>query len=278
VLRVLRYAPKPLVFLGATLLTLGIGTLDWLSGPEYASSIFYLLPIAAASWYIHLRAGVVMAVIGAGVWALADILANATYSSAFVPVWNTAVRLGFFLIVLYLADGYRIKLRTAEHQASSDPLTGAANRRSFYDLAQRELASPRWSGKPVSIAYIDLDNFKLVNDQRGHAEGDEVLKLVVATLQRDIRRTDVVARLGGDEFALCLPGLERAAATHIVTRLQERLLGAMASAGYPVTFSIGVVTYREIPASFQAMVDDADKVMYEVKATGKNGARFVAVS
>jgi diguanylate cyclase (GGDEF)-like protein len=277
-LRMLRHAPKPLIFLAATLLTLIIGTLDWLTGPEYASSIFYLLPIAAASWYVHLRAGVAMAVLGAGIWVLADILANAHYSSAFVPVWNTAVRLGFFLIVLYLADGYRIKLRTAERQASSDPLTGAANRRSFYDLAQRELAAPQWRGKPVSIAYIDLDNFKRVNDQRGHAEGDEVLKLVVTTLQRDIRGTDVVARLGGDEFALCLPGLERDAAAHIVSRLQEQLLEAMAGAGYPVTFSIGVVTYREVPASFQTMVNDADKIMYEVKATGKNAARFVAVS
>ena len=87
----------------------------------------------------------------------------------------------------------------------SDPLTGVANSRVFLELLKREIARARRYKRPLTLAYLDLDNFKSVNDILGHAMGDKVLQTVVSTVNANIRVTDVVGRLGGDEFVLLLP-------------------------------------------------------------------------
>jgi diguanylate cyclase (GGDEF)-like protein len=134
----------------------------------------------------------------------------------------------------------------------------------------REITRARRYNRPLTLLYIDLDNFKQVNDAFGHETGDELLVEVAATIRCNVRATDLVARLGGDEFALLLTETNREAGLVVTNKLRETLLRAMQERNWPVTFSIGVVSFTVPPASVEEMVKQADEVMYSVKQRGKN--------
>lgn len=272
-----RTAPKTLL-LGSLGTVIVLGFIDWLTGSEYGFSLFYLLPITVTTWYVGRYWGVVVALLSAATWSVADVLGGTNYSSVYVPIWNTGVRLAFFLITLFLQNAYRTALRRAEALALTDPLTGAVNLRSLEQLVARDLAAIERQPQPVSLAFLDLDHFKQVNDQRGHAEGDKALRLVTDTLHRHLRRTDVLARLGGDEFALWLPGTDEASAVSVLARLRAALAEAMRAADYPITFSVGVVTYPAAAPTLEAMLGAADALMYEVKASSRNDFRHKIVT
>ena len=122
----------------------------------------------------------------------------------------------------------------------------------------------------MTLLYIDLDNFKQVNDAFGHETGDELLIEVAATIRTNVRSTDTVARLGGDEFALLLPETDQEAALVVTNKLREALLVSMQRREWPVTFSIGLVSFATPPESVEEMLKQADAVMYSVKLKGKN--------
>jgi diguanylate cyclase (GGDEF)-like protein len=127
------------------------------------------------------------------------------------------------------------------------------------------------------VAYLDLDNFKEVNDRFGHSRGDSLLRLVAATIRTNLRKTDMVARLGGDEFALLLPetGYEPAAA--VLRKIHQLLLGKMQRCGYPVTCSIGAVTFLRPAESVEELIKRADACMYAAKRGGKDRMKHVLV-
>ncbi|HLM56720.1 MAG TPA: GGDEF domain-containing protein, partial [Pyrinomonadaceae bacterium] len=148
-----------------------------------------------------------------------------------------------------------------------------ANKRHFVELAEAELGRARRHGHPFSVAYMDVDDFKLVNDHLGHSAGDRLLKSVAETIRRDVRSIDVVARLGGDEFAVLMPETDGRAARAAVERLRDRLAFAARQQGWPVTFSIGVATWDEPPPSVDEVLRRADELMYAAKRGGKNSVR-----
>ena len=117
----------------------------------------------------------------------------------------------------------------------------------------------------------------MVNDTLGHGTGDRVLRLVVETMEHGTRSNDVVARLGGDEFAILLPETGAGQAGGAIDHLQGALLAAMDEHDWPVTFSIGLATFDEPPASADEMIKVADKLMYSVKDTTKNAIRASVV-
>jgi diguanylate cyclase (GGDEF)-like protein len=119
------------------------------------------------------------------------------------------------------------------------------------------------------VGYLDLDDFKKVNDTLGHAAGDDVLLLVADTLRQNTRSVDFVARLGGDEFAVILPGTDHEGAAQLFARIRTALQDAARRRRVPVGFSVGIVTYRAPPASVQDMVTTADDLMYQAKRDGK---------
>jgi len=125
--------------------------------------------------------------------------------------------------------------------------------------------------------YIDIDNFKAVNDTKGHDEGDLLLIAAASTLKHQIRETDTVARLGGDEFSVLLPSTAKEAA-EVAGRKLKRALADAIETRWPVTFSIGMVTYATAPESVECMIRQADKVMYEVKKSGKNELLSVVIN
>lgn len=161
-------------------------------------------------------------------------------------------------------------LERERDNARNDFLTGIANRRAFYEIAATEAQRSRRYGRPLTLVYVDLDNFKAVNDSLGHDAGDELLVEVAATIQSAVRTTDTVARLGGDEFAVLLPETDKDSGEVVTRKLQHALLATMQEHNWCVTFSIGLISFRTPPESVTEMIRKADEVMYSVKLRGKN--------
>lgn len=256
-------------------LSLLLGVLDYFIGPDLSFSVFYTMPIMLAAWYGGKRVGFIVAVVSAGIWLSADLAAGSGYTAMLIPLWNTMVRLAFFIIIMMLLLVVHEKLILEETLADTDPLTGLANRRFFQEQLEREYARINRYPEPLTIAYLDLDNFKYVNDYMGHDTGDELLIIVSQTLVSNIRNSDFAARLGGDEFAVMLPMLENESAIPFIKKLQDELLSVMQKKYWPVTFSIGVVTYNEVMESSRDMIKKVDDLMYDVKKTGKNNIRHI---
>ena len=150
--------------------------------------------------------------------------------------------------------------------ARTDSLTGVANGRAFQERASLALAQMHRSGRPLTLAYVDLDRFKEVNDSYGHSAGDEVLVAVAGAMGSRLRQTDLVARLGGDEFALLLPDTDRDEAAHVLTDVTAAVRLAVGGR-WNVGQTIGAVTFAEPPASVDAMVRLADDLMFQGKRT-----------
>jgi diguanylate cyclase (GGDEF)-like protein len=158
-----------------------------------------------------------------------------------------------------------------EHElARIDPLTNVPNRRAFYEALDKERVRSLRYRRPLTIAYVDLDNFKKVNDALGHAVGDELLVQVAAGLSCNLRASDYVGRLGGDEFAVLLPETDATAAKLVLGKLRLRLLEQMKAHGWQMTFSIGAATFLDPPGSLDVIIRVADETMYAIKAHGKD--------
>ena len=167
-----------------------------------------------------------------------------------------------------------VNLEHEKELARTDYLTGAINSRLFFDLLQTEINRYQRYKNPFTIAYIDLDNFKTVNDEFGHATGDQVLSFVVNQTRKHLRKTDVVARLGGDEFALFLPETKQESAQVVISKLQHDILAGMKQNNWPVTLSIGVLTCIDTPSEAEKVIRMVDDLMYSVKRGSKNGIKY----
>ncbi len=156
--------------------------------------------------------------------------------------------------------------------ATKDALTGLCNRRHFFDLAEADIARTERYGRPLSLALIDLDHFKAVNDTHGHETGDDVLRLFAQTCSNELRQTDVLARYGGEEFVIMMPETECAAGFYVIERVRravERLRYATATGEYSFTISAGLVE-RAPGETLASMLRRADDQMYAAKGAGRN--------
>ena len=251
-----------------------VGVLEFWVGYEVEFSLFYLIPVSFVSWFISRPVGLVASIISAGTWLLADVASGHAYFQPFTPLWNTLIRLSFFVVVSLLLSSLRSALDREAELARTDSLTGAINSRLFYEIAQMEMDRLERYGHSFTLVYIDLDNFKTVNDRFGHTTGDQALRIVVRSIQDHIRTTDVVARLGGDEFAVLLPETHQEVAHIVVSNLQANLLKEMEENQWPITFSIGVLTCQVVTPSVDALVHMTDQLMYSIKRDDKNSVKY----
>jgi diguanylate cyclase (GGDEF)-like protein len=163
------------------------------------------------------------------------------------------------------------------HLAQHDVLTGLPNRLLVRDRLEQAMVQARRYRKQVALLYIDLDNFKLINDSLGHAAGDELLQAVAERLQGSVREVDTVSRQGGDEFLIVLSDVaDQQAITQVAQHVLANLAPPFVLQGMPVvsSCSIGIATFPENGDSFAQLLQQADMAMYQAKMAGRNTFRF----
>ena len=261
---------KRTLILFGVLFIFAVGLVDYIIASEIGLSIFYLPSIFLTTWFVGAWAGILMSFVSTLTWLGIDLLKATPYSLSVTPYWNALGRLGFFLIVVFLQKA----LRNEQSLARMDSLTKTANRRYFFKLADNEINKSKRYNRPFSVCYIDIDDFKDVNDIYGHKAGDNLLQTVAATVKSNIRSSDIFARLGGDEFVLLFPETKDDEAREAAFKLQELLMRAMKKNRWPVTFSFGVAIFLTPPETPDDMIIKADRLMYSAKSGGKNLIKY----
>jgi diguanylate cyclase (GGDEF)-like protein len=266
--------PQLVLISVASLMVLLVGILNHMAGPEISSTIFYLIPIVLVTWFTKRSIGFIFSILSALTWLIADLISGTTHVNSDIPYWNGVARLGSFFILTFILSTLKNTLRQEKEYSRTDFLTGIRNRRYFMELLDMEINRARRYDCPFTVVCIDLDNFKTVNDCFGHSTGDILLRLVARTIQQNIRATDTVARLGGDEFAILLPESGRDVAEVILQKVQKINLDIMRRHGWPVTLSIGVLTYKSPPSTVDEALRISDQLMYSAKNNGKNSIQY----
>jgi diguanylate cyclase (GGDEF)-like protein len=275
-MRVTSELQRPLRLMAGAVL---VGVVYWLNNgtaPDVRLGILYVVPVLVATWTDGLAWGLAFA---AGTTVLRYVIAldqMPTGTTLPVRIVNEAA----YLVVVGAAMAGLIQLRRTqaalELLATRDPLTGVLNARTFTERLGHELDRNRRYNRPIALLYLDLDDFKAVNDRHGHPTGDAVLRLVAEATRTAVRQSDIIGRLGGDEFAVLMPETDgpvaNAAATRLATNLRSVFRGTPS-----VTASIGVVSAFGVATGPDDLLRRADQAMYEAKRAGKDRVVQVAI-
>ena len=257
------------------LLCSAIGFVDYEIGVDLSLPIFYLVPIAIASWYANCKAGIFLSALSSLVWLWAD-MATSPLAAAWLPAWDLIVRMAFFAVASYLISTQKQDYKRERLLARLDGLTSIYNRRTFMEILQTEIARSRRYQSSFTLAYLDVDNFKAVNDKLGHEEGDRLLADLAGQIRALVRASDTIGRLGGDEFAILLTQISASQAERSLQRVHAQLQLSVGRR-WPVNFSVGAISFSRNAVSADEAIAQADRVMYEVKRTGKSRLAFRVV-
>lgn len=221
-------------------------------------------------------ASIVPCMIGAGLSG--ELLMLVVFAQAPMYLFamaSASFKLNKMLVATMLAE------RKNDHRARHDPLTGLSNRRGLVNAAEARLAMPRDGERSLSLLFLDLDGFKAVNDTRGHAAGDALLKLVAERLRLVLGPNDVAARIGGDEFVVLVDGLDETGAR----ALAEELIATVSAAydlgdGAPASIglSVGIAMAPQHGTSIEELLASADAALYEAKSQGKSRCCMASVT
>ena len=246
-----------------------VGAVEISSGFEPSLLSLYVIPVALSAWAVRPRTAYALAAVAATLPVPFSALAGEPIGWAVIwSVFSNFVLLG---IIVMLLTTLRRRLSDEAAFVATDTLTGLLNRGSFITRLDAELTRAARYGRAFTLAYVDLDNFKAVNDLEGHGVGDELLRRTADALRSSTRQTDVLGRLGGDEFAAILPEISGGATGSVLENLRKQLIRTMAKGGWPVTFSIGAVTFETPIDTSREALRVADAAMYAVKRSGKDG-------
>lgn len=235
---------------------------------------FYVLPITLASWYGSNKAGLMLALFTVLVLVLVKGLVfqgDLDIETIFYYGLPHAISYSGLAI---LVTNFRSVHKVETTAADIDSLTSINNPRSFYAKLANELVRSYRYKHIFSLAYIDIDDFKSINDSQGHSEGDRLLIEVANCLKSSLRETDMVARLGGDEFAVLLPETEQKEAKIVFSNVIHLLQERMKKYDWSVSFSAGLVTFDTLPGDIKEAIKITDDLMYSVKNREKNNIAF----
>lgn len=225
--------------------------------------LLYLPAIAVVAWYTRSAYGYVVAVLAGIAPALIAVLAG---TPPVQSVGSAALRVAAFVGLVAATLAARARWRELLAMSHTDSLTGLANHGAFSDAVARELARQKRDGGAVGVLCLDVDGFKRLNDEQGHAAGDRVLAGIASVLRRNVRASDVVARTGGDEFGVLLPGCATAAAAVVREHLRATLTAWAESERLEIGFSFGVAASDPVrPLDSAALLARADADMYREK-------------
>lgn len=245
---------------------------DHYVNPDINLAMFYLAPVMIAAWRGSLAAGILLSLIAAVAREIANQVEHGHVSSPWINLLNLTSRIVIYVLVTLLVHRRRQAMKQLIRLSRVDPLTGLLNRRAFHEAVEEELLRQKRTGGWVSLAYLDVDHFKQINDTLGHQAGDKALVAVAKVLRGRLRRTDVVGRLGGDEFAVLMPETDSQGAHAMISPLKEMLVAALEKEKFRVSFSIGVISCNTC-AETKRLLREADVLMYEVKRNGRGDLR-----
>ncbi len=258
------------------LLTLAVYWVNVVTPPAARLGILYIIPVLLVTWTEGLVWGIVFAVVTTG---LREAIAWVQMPADTPMVWRVTTGVAYLAVLgVAMAGLQTLRRREAEmaRMVIQDPLTNVLNARAFAERLGQELDRNRRYPRPLSLMYMDLDNFKIINDTHGHQTGDAVLRLVADATRSSVRQADVVGRLGGDEFAVLMPETDARLADAAAKRLIAGLRNVFK--GTPnVTASIGVVSCTATDASTDDLLRRADQAMYDAKKSGKDRVVQVAI-
>jgi diguanylate cyclase (GGDEF)-like protein len=241
--------------------------------PDIHLSVVFLVPISFATWFVAPALGWFFVVAATAVLTFFDVRQQHGTSPSTLYL-NGLLNLGMFAFFTFIFTEVRTLYDREQSLSLHDSLTGLLNRRALVGTLALENRRMRRHRRPLTLAYIDLDDFKRVNDHFGHDVGDQLLRTLAEAMRNAVRSTDFVARLGGDEFVVLLPETHPEAAKSVVAKLQEKLFQESREINHPVTFSIGTVTFPAPQATAADMVRAADEAMYAAKQRGKNTVEY----
>lgn len=265
----------PLVLLGSLAAILLIALFDQLTGTRVSLAALYVLPVGVLSWSFGRPGGHGSALVAAAAELVADTWSPVGDSTALVA-WNAGSVLVLCWIVAEVLTRLRRSLDEQRELARTDHLTGVANGRQFREAAEVEMERVGRYGGIFTVAFLDVDNFKEVNDSLGHDAGDRLIREIAQTLTSRLRRVDLVARFGGDEFVMLLPETDREEAGAALEKIRGSIRALADFYGPSVGASIGAVTFLEPPDSIDEMLRRADDAMYSAKDAGRD--RVVSVT
>ena len=252
---------------------------DWWSHAEVAASLLYLVPIGIVAWGRGRVAAAVFATLCAALWLYVDVQTHGELAATPTEIVNLIVLLGAFLVMGQVLARLRGRLERERWLARTDPLTGIHNRRAFWNATARELERCRRFAEPFSVAYLDVDGFKGVNDRHGHRAGDVVLRAISEAVRAvPAPLPCIIGRIGGEEFAVLLDGATEAQAASYAEALRLAIASTEADVEgglrVAVTASFGLSGTHEGGHDLQALLDLSDRALYRAKHGGRD--RIVA--
>lgn len=263
-------ASRAVILALAATAIIALGLVRMATDAEYAFASLSVIPVIAAAWWCGLYPSMLLAALAAVSWGIGDFASNRVYSSEWIPVINAATRAMTYIVVVLIVSWLKSLLARTEHMAAHNHLTGLLNRQAFGDFGNEEIERCRRYKHSLALVFIDLDNFKKLNDTQGHHVGDKALEATADALHHVLRASDILGRLGGDEFAVILPEIDYESATETGQKILSAIRQAMQEYP-PVSASVGVAWYRTPRERFAEMLNAADALMYEVKQQRKSG-------
>ena len=260
--------PKKIIVVFGLAILIVIGITDYLTGIYLSLLIFYLIPVLLVSWFAGFKAGILISFLCALTWSSEDIIKSQSLMHPLIPYWNIGADFVVFLIISFSIYTIKQSLIREKERALIDDLTGIGNRRFFYEFASNEIKRAQRYNHQLTLIYLDLNNFKAVNDKFGHHKGDEVLKSVAKTMKSGMRSIDIIARFGGDEFVALLPETGFDGARKVIDRIKNDI-DTIVGKENPVSASIGAVTLEKPAGSIDDLIKSAEALMYEEKRSEK---------
>ncbi|HLK15984.1 MAG TPA: GGDEF domain-containing protein [Fimbriimonadaceae bacterium] len=241
---------------------IGLVALDMLLRMPPAGRMLYVIPVFCLTRVAGVRLGVALAVVATIAGTVLDRAAGLTGDTWLV---NALVRFAAYAIVAFKVEGMVDRIKMTTDAAHHDALTGAFNRLGFVQTAESIISQALIAGSDVTLAVIDLDDFKMVNDLYGHAYGDKMLKTLVDCLSPAVATGGIIGRTGGDEFQVLITGEPKTEVHQAIGRALNRFSDATLVQGHRSTFSYGVSGLRADGASLEPLLQCADARMYRQK-------------
>lgn len=264
-----------LTVLLSTLFILVIAYLDYSTSSELYLEVLYFIPILLAAWYGRKLIAIYETVFCALLSIIVDLLLNHFHYYSFAHIWNFTSTLVILIVFVMLIIKLKHSIEGEKYLARTDFKTKALNSLALYEIIASEMQISIRHKYPLTLAYIDVDNFKSINDTYGHSVGDVLLLEIVNIIKNNIRKNDAIARLGGDEFAILFPRTGKDGAKTAVENIRDKLMSMVNGHGYNISFSIGVVIFIKIPSKAEEMISLGDQTMYAVKESTKNSIKYV---